>query len=122
MTSKRDLNRRIRAIGDRLSYVLLYARDFPKEDATTVEQEFDKHRDQVHGLWSEIQDGERRRWRDLLGKELVEARAAFLEGDTKSGCALIQSAEERLASWRSRKRMKADFIVGPAGDVRKAGE
>lgn len=122
MTSKRDLNRRIMAIGDRLSYVLLYAPDFPKEDATTVEQEFDKLLGQVHALWNEIQDVERRRWLDLLGRELVEARAAFLGGDTKGGCALIQSAEERLASWRSQKRMRADFIVGPAGDVRKADE
>lgn len=120
MSSKGDLDRRIGTIRDRLSYVLLYAPDFPAEDATSVEQEFDKLLGQVHALWNEIQDLDRRRWLDLLGRELVEARAAFLEGDTKKGCSLIESAEERLANWRSRKKMRPSFIAGPAGDVKKA--
>jgi len=122
MTSRKDLDRRVSGLRDRLSYVLLYAPDFPKEDATTVEQEFDTLLAQVHALWNEIQDLERRRWLDLLGRELVEARAAFLEGDTKKGCSLIQSAEERLANWQSREKTKATFIVGPAGDAKKADD
>jgi hypothetical protein len=117
-----DLDRRVTAIRDRLSYVLIYAPEFPAEDATTVEAEFDELLAQVQTLWNELQDVERRRWLDLLGGELVEARAAFLGGDTKRGCSLIQSAEERLASWRSRKEMKPSFIVGPAGDAKRADD
>jgi hypothetical protein len=122
VTSPKDLDRRVATLGDRLSYVLLYAPDFPREDETTVEHEFDKLVEQVHTLWKEVQDVERRGWLDLLGRELVEAKAAFVEGDTKKGACLIQSAEERLASWHSRKRVRSTFIVGPDGDTKKVDD
>lgn len=99
MTPSSDLDTRVTHLLNRLSYVLLYAPVFPTEDGTTVEREFDMLLTQVHALWREVQDLERRRWLDLMGLELVEARAAFLAGDTKSGCSLVQSAEERLADW-----------------------
>lgn len=120
MTSRKDIGRRVATLSNRLSYVLLYAPDFPKEDATTVEHEFDKVLDQVHTWWKEIQDGEQRRSLDLLGRQLVQARGAFMEGDTRKGSSLIQSAEERLADLRSRKKMRSSFIVGPAETRRRA--
>jgi hypothetical protein len=122
MEQKKDLNRCVAAIRESLAYVLLYAPQFPKEDATTVEEQFDRLLAQVHALWSELQDVERRRWLDVLGRELVEARAAFLANDIKKGCSLVQSAEERLAGWRSKRKVKASFVVGPGGDVKKVDE
>lgn len=120
MTPKKDTDQRVTVIGDLLSYVLIYAPDFPKEDATSLEEQFDRLLTQIHALWREIQDVDRRRWLDLLGREVVEARASFLQGDEKTGRALIQSAEERLKSWGSRKKMEPTFIVGPTGSTEKA--
>lgn len=102
-----------------LSYILVYAPDFPVEDATTTEDQFDKLLRRVRALWNGIQDVERRRWLDLLGREIVEARSRFLTGDSQAGRSLIQSVQEHFKSWRELKKMRPTFIVGPGGDAKK---
>jgi hypothetical protein len=104
-------------IEETLSYLLLYAPDFPEEDCTTTEAQFDQLLLQVQQLWSQIQDVEQRRWLDLAGQELVEARRLFLSGESSAGGSLIQSVQERLKSWRDGRKPRAAFIVGPGGET-----
>lgn len=120
--TREDLEVGVRRLRDRLSYVLLYAPEFPKEDDTTVEKEFDLLLKEVELLWNSIQDVERRRWLDLMSRELSEARGAFLRGDPTAGSVLVEAAEERLANWRSSKQMKATFVVDSSGGVRSTDD
>ena len=118
--AKADLRSQVGRLRDRLSYVLLYAPDFPAEDRTTLSQEFKHLLADVHQLWSRVQDASRRKWLDLLAAELVEARQCFERGDSRGACGLIQSAEERLADWFSNTRSRPTFVVDPDGKARKA--
>ena len=106
-------------IDDELSYILAYAPDFPTEDSTTTEEEFDRVLRQVQELWMGVQDVQRRRTLDLVGRELVEARSCFLGLECELGRSLVVSAQEHLKEWRERKKVKATFIVGPDGDAEK---
>ena len=110
---------RVGQIEDALAYVLLYAPDFPVEDETSVEAEFDTLLEKVRGLWAEIQDADRRKWLDMLGRELVEARGAFLGGDPEGGRHLVESAQERLRAWSSKRRRQANFIANSDGGIER---
>ena len=109
-----------RIVSDAMSYVLIYAPDFPDEDQTTTEAEFDRLLADCKRLWNGIQDVQRRRWLDLIGKELVEARQRYLSGDEHTGRQLLESAQQHFRAWCERKAMSPTFIVDPSGGAVKS--
>jgi hypothetical protein len=111
---------RVAEIRDTLAYLLVYAPNLPPEDETSLSQEIEGVLRKIRLLWNEVQDVERRHWLDLLAAELLEAQRHFRVGDDAAGCSAIQSAEERLQAWATKKHSTPTFIAGPGGDVRKA--
>ena len=91
----------IAIVEETLSYILLYAPDFPEEDETSTEEQFGQVLDDVKALGGGIQDLERRRWLELVARELVEARSCFVSGDSDGGMKRVQAAQGHLASWRN---------------------
>jgi hypothetical protein len=117
VTRKRDIAGRV---NDTLSYVLVFAPEFPSEDQTTTEEQCDRLLMDVHELWNGLQDVERRRWLDLVGRDIVDARRCFLSGDSENGRSGIESAIAHLKAWREGKAVRPSFIVGQRGETEKA--
>jgi hypothetical protein len=118
-TPRPRLADRVARVDELLSYILLFAPAFPEDHETTVEEQVDRLLKALQELSGDLQDVERRRWLELAGQEVVEARACFLSGRPDDGRALIESARDHFNNWRKQKSKRPAFLVGPGGETER---
>jgi hypothetical protein len=100
---------------DELSYIVIYAPNFPAEDKTSIEQEMEHVLAGVAQLLQKARQAHSKQLLVLAAQELAQANEAFRSGDSKNGRRLIQEGEEHIREALRPRPRKPSFIAGPAG-------
>lgn len=106
---------------DRLSYLLLFAPDFPAEDETSLEREHDELQLELHDYETAFPKAKEHPLYALVLHELESAFALYRDGDTWAASKQIQVASERFKQTFHGSRPRVHFVAGPDG-IRKVSE
>jgi hypothetical protein len=104
-----------RAVLDQFSYVIVYAPDFPEEDATSIEQELSGLADGVKQLRQRSQDETSIHWLGLALADIERARESFVEGCSDAGSLHLQTARDYVRRAFDKKRAAVRFVTDEQG-------
>jgi hypothetical protein len=107
------------AAADHFSYLLVYAPEFPEEDATDGEQECDRLLAMLRDIDGRTTATARRQWLRLAIKEVEDAREGFRSKSPEVANNLLHSAEEHFKAYVSGRRGRVSFLAGPDGTVER---
>lgn len=114
------LDEQIGIISDSIGYNVIYAPDYPEEDATTLEREFSKISQMLQEIIPHTKSEPKAEWLRISLREVGAAFESFKLGDGARGRRSLQSALDYLRNAVAGKSHAPDFIVGPDGKVSEA--
>ncbi len=107
------------AAADHFSYLIVYAPEFPAEDATDVNRECQRLLGMLQEIEQRAGDTPKKQWLKLAITETVQARDAFASNDATMANDLLHAAEEHFRAYLAGKQARPSFIGGPDGTIEK---
>lgn len=117
---KRSIRDLSTAASDQLSYLIVYAPEFPAEDQTTADRECERLLEVLREIAGRAASTPKRQWLVLAIAEVEQARGALRAGEPSAANDLFHSAEEHFKAYLSGRRAAPSFVAGPDGGVERA--
>jgi hypothetical protein len=100
-------------------YLQAYAPAFPSGDRTNSAAEFSKQRIYIQEILDRSRSENRRRWLEIVLRELDEAFSVYEAGDNDKGLKILRDAERHYQNALNGVSFESTFITGPDGQTRR---
>lgn len=110
-----ELKYHIDNIREILTYIFFYAPNFPKQDKTSLEENFQELIDHVVALMDKAENNSAKQWLQICLEEIRISLNLFQSGDVDSAKSTIESATDHFQDYLKGRKVKAKFSVSPNG-------